>query len=123
MPVVGDGSGVMILVPYRPVKIKGSDKPLIDIQIIQAVGGWRIKRLVPAEQWLWSGGICGTGKTVGGNGPGEEGVSVCDKESFGFWIKRDAGITVEEKIFLFFPGIMFISYPDRVEHFSVGMVD
>lgn len=26
MPVVGDGAGVMILVPYGPVKIKGSDK-------------------------------------------------------------------------------------------------
>jgi hypothetical protein len=96
---------------------------LVDIQIIETVGGWRIKRLVPAKERLRAGGVCGAGKTAGGSGPGEQGVSVCDKESFGFWIKRDAGITVEKKIFLFFPGIMFIPYPYRVKYFSVGMVD
>jgi hypothetical protein len=123
MPVVGDGAGMMILVPYRPVKIKGSDKRLIDIQVIETVGRRRIKRLVPAKQRLWPGGIYGAGKAAGGSGPGEQGVSVCDKKSFDFWIKRDAGIAVEKKVFLLFPGIMLIPYPDRVEHFAVGMVD
>jgi hypothetical protein len=123
MPVVGDGSQVMILIPYRPVKIKGSDKPLVDIQIIETVGGWRIKRLVPAEQGLWPGGIGGTGKTAGEDGPGEQGVAVGDEKPFGLRIKGDAGITVEKKVFFFLPGIMLIPDPDGVEHFSVGMLD